>query len=392
MASINDTNGASGVHDANESIKTNDEMIINPLHPSVEDKLDPKVKEIYNKYQAHRLRADQVTYEEFDADRARYIFPRDKVASRFCPVGNVTTHTLPVSNPSGEITVRIYRPTEEVTPKTWVYNHDKLPMYVNFHGGGFVLGGLDDDDPLCRQLCQTTPCIVANVAYRLAPEFPHPVPVTDSWAALEWLINNADKLNINKDSVAVGGLSAGGCLAAALAQMALKSPSMPPLVLQVLIVPVLDARYMPLEVPKDVQEAEALDTPYESYRSCAFAPMLPLERLVWFYRPWLGDDPATHAKNAADVRASPIVAADTDLVGLAPASMHVAEIDPLRSEAEAYHARLTALGISSQIKIYEGMVHPFAQWDGALPQGRELVVDIATALKAAFWEPAEWKA
>ncbi|CAK7217371.1 hypothetical protein SCUCBS95973_003126 [Sporothrix curviconia] len=383
MAPTDGTDGTSGVREANGLAKSTGDAIINPIHPSVEDKLDPKVKEIYNKYQARRLRADQVTYAEFDADRARYIFPRDKVASPFCPVGSVTTHTVPVSDPAGQIAVRLYRPTEAALAA--LDAQEKLPVYVNFHGGGFVLGGLDDDDPLCRQLCQATPCIVANVAYRLAPEFPHPTPVMDSYAALQWLADKdtADQLSIDANRIAVGGLSAGGCLAAVLAQMALKT-DVCRLVLQVLIVPVLDARSVPLEAPKDTAEAAALDTPYESYRSCAFAPMLPLERLVWFYRPWLGEDAATHAANAADVRASPMVAANADLVGVAPASMHVAEIDPLRSEAEAYHARLTALEVPSQIKIYKGMVHPFGQWDGELPQGRELVVDIATALKAAF--------
>ena len=291
-------------------------------------------------------------------------------------------HSVPVTSPSGTIAVRLYYPTTQ-TAHADPSSETRLPLYVNFHGGGFVLGGLEDDDPLCRRLCETTPCLVANVAYRLAPEFPHPVPVTDSCAALAWLVQNAAELGIDTARIAVGGLSAGGCLAAALAQMVGKTDTtgIPPLVLQVLVVPVLDARYVPREAaPRNEHEAAALDTPYESYRSCAFAPMLPLGRLVWFYRPWLGGadfDKTKHAENAADVRASP-------LVGLAPASLHVAEVDPLRSEAEAYHARLTAAGTASQIKIYKGMVHPFAQWDGALPQGRELAADVAQALKTAF--------
>lgn len=322
-----------------------------------------------------------MTYEEFSTDRAKYIFPREKVASPFRPVGRVSTRQVPVTEPSGTIDIRFYRPEgfEEADGK-------QLPVYVNYHGGGFVLGGLDDDDSMCRQICKATPCLVVNVAYRLAPEFPHPVPVTDSWAALKWLVAHADDLGIDKTHIAVGGLSAGGCLAAALAQMAAKDETMPRLLLQILIVPVTDARYVPLVAPKNEEEAAALDTPYASYRDLAFAPMLPLERLVWFYRPWLGEDPETHVKNATDVRASPIMAPDSDLVGLCQASFHVAEVDPLRSEAEAYHERLLAVGTRSELKVYKGMIHPFAQWDGQLPQAHELTVDITTALKnASAW-------
>ncbi|KAL1899555.1 hypothetical protein Sste5346_002957 [Sporothrix stenoceras] len=352
--------------------------IINPLHPSVEDKLDAKVKEIYNMYQANRLRADQVTYEEFNANRTKFIFPREKVASTPCAIGRISTHKIPVTEPAGEIDVRIYRSEgfEESDGK-------KLPLYVNYHGGGFVLGGLDDDDPMCRKICKETPCLIANVAYRMAPEFPHPVPVTDSWAALKWLVEHADELGIDRNLVAVGGLSAGGCLAAVLAQMVAKT-NLIPLKMQVLIVPVTDARYVPLVAPKNEEEAAALDTPYKSYRDLAFAPMLPLERLVWFYRPWLGEDAETHAKNALDVRASPILAADEDLIGVARATFHVAEIDPLRSEAEMYYSRLKALGVPCDMNVYKGMVHPFAQWDGELPQARQLADNIANDLKIAF--------
>ncbi|KIH92866.1 hypothetical protein SPBR_02920 [Sporothrix brasiliensis 5110] len=353
---------------------------INPLHPSVEGCVDDKVKEIYNEYQANRLRADQVSYDEFNADRQRYVFPREKVAAPFCPVGLVTTHRVPVTEPEGSIDVRFYRPEgfDEADGK-------KLPLYINFHGGGFVLGGLDDDDSMLRRICKRTPCLVANVAYRLAPEFPHPVPATDSWAALKWLVDHSDELGIDKYLIAVGGLSAGGCLAAVLAQMAAMDPTMPRLTLQVLIVPVTDARYVPLVAPKDDAELSTLRAPYDSYYDFAFAPMLPLARLAWFYRLWLGEDPDTHAKNAADVRASPIVAPDNVLRMVCAASIHVAEIDPLASEASAYHHRLLDIGRWSELISYKGMVHPFAQWDGALPQSQELLANVVQALKCGFF-------
>lgn len=361
---------------------------------------------------ANRLRADQVSFEEFNADRSRYIFPQVKVASPVCPVGRIVMHCVPVTGPPGEIDVRMYHPTSSVTSGGGTEDGcTTLPLYINFHGGGFVLGGLDDDDSLCHQLCERVPCRVANVAYRLAPQFPHPVPATDSWAALRWLVDHAADLGVDESRIAIGGLSAGGCLAAALAQMAAAATAqehhtattgtttngtprrrpMPPLVLQLLIVPVLDTRYVPLAVPQTEADLDALlaPQPYASYRTCAFAPMLPLQRLVWFYRFWLGADPATHARNAADLRASPAAVDDAALAalataGLAPASIHSAEIDPLRSEAEVYTERLRRAGGRCALTVYRGTVHPFAQWDGQLAQGRELIADLVAALQGAF--------
>lgn len=90
---------------------------------------------------------------------------------------------------------------------------------------------------------------MVNVDYRLSPEFPHPVPLTDSWAALKWVFTSADELGVDTSRVSVGGLSAGGQIAAVLALLARDEPGMPKLVLQMLVVPLVDARFIPLEGP-----------------------------------------------------------------------------------------------------------------------------------------------
>jgi len=163
----------------------------------------------------------------------------------------------------------------------------KLPAHINIHGGGFVIGNLKSDEAWCRKACQGVGCIILNVDYRMAPEFPHPVPLTDCWAALKWTFAGAENLGIDTSRVSIGGLSAGGQLAAVCALLARDEPRMPKLVLQMLIVPAVDARFVPLDFDVSCDPG----VPYESYIKNEFAPCLPLHRLVWFYRLWLGTDP-----------------------------------------------------------------------------------------------------
>jgi acetyl esterase/lipase len=118
----------------------------------------------------------------------------------------------------------------------------------------------------------------------MAPDFPHPVPLTDSWAALKWAFANAEELGIDKERVSIGGLSAGGQISAVFALLARDEPGIPKLVLQMLVVPIVDARFIPLEGSCDPS------TPYESLKAHEFAPCLPLQRLRWFYNLWLGTD------------------------------------------------------------------------------------------------------
>ena len=239
-----------------------------------------------------------------------------------------------------------------------------------------MLGDLQGDAVLCHRLALQTPCAVLNVAYRLAPAYPHPVPFTDAYAALTWAAANASGLGIDPARIAVCGISAGACLAAGCALAARDDPSLLPLAAQVLVVPLLDTRHVP-----ESGRVEPDKVPYESYVSCEFAPMLPVSRLMWFYHLWLGTG-EERTRRAADWRASPMAAAT--VAGLAPATLHVAAVDPLRSEAEAYHDRLLREGTRSRIKIYEGVGHSFGHWEGQLAEGRELVRDLVVVLKEAF--------
>ncbi|KAI0595877.1 Alpha/Beta hydrolase protein [Biscogniauxia sp. FL1348] len=354
--------------------------LINPLHPSVVDKVDPIYADIYTRYQAPRTRADQVPYEVYNKDRKKYTFPTHLVADSAPEVASNAIYRVPVSDPPGEIDVQVYLPTADaIAAGGLATDAGLLPALVNFHGGGFVIGGLQDDEVLCRNVCQRVGCAVVNVAYRLSPEYPHPTPVADSWDALKWVLGDAGRgLGIDAARVAVSGLSAGGCIAAALALLARDEPGTPPLALQLLIVPVIDARYVPREGPAPA------GCPYASYRALEFAPSLPLARLSWFYNYWLGTgtDEAGREARARDFRASPILAASH--AGLAPASIRCAGVDPLVDEGVAYHEKLRAAGTQSKIKIYQGQGHPFGQWGGANPAAREFTQDCVNDLKEAF--------
>lgn len=350
--------------------------IVNPIHPSIVDKLDPVFAEIYNRYQAPQLRADQVPYEVYNRDREKYTFPTAKVSGESPDVASNKIYKVPISNPPGEINVQVYVPTPDAIASSGLERDGLLPALVNFHGGGFVIGGLESDESLCRKLCQRVGCIIVNVAYRLAPEYPHPIPTTDSWEALKWTFQNADNLKIDPTRVGVSGLSAGACIAAVLALLARDDPSLPRLAVQLLIVPVVDARFIPKEGSCDPAK-----TPYKSYIDFEFAPMLPLNRLIWFYNLWLGTDEG-RAERANDFRASPILA--DSHANLAPAVIRCAEIDPLVSEGAAYHEKLTAAGTPSKLKIYKGQGHPFGHWDGVNPTSKEFVDDCVNELKAAF--------
>ena len=201
-------------------------------------------------------------------------------------MGSVKIYTIPVGEPDGEIQVQVFFPTKEAITKGGLQTADGLPAHVDYHGGGFVIGNLKSDESWCRQTCHELGCIVLNVDYRLAPEYPHPVPLTDCWAALKWTFASAKELGIDSNRLSVGGGSAGGQLAAVVSLLAKDEPGMPKLVLQLLEAPCIDARFVPLEF--DISCSS--DVLYESLIKNEFAPCLPLHRLVWFYNLWLGTD------------------------------------------------------------------------------------------------------
>lgn len=149
-----------------------------------------------------------------------------------------------------------------------------------------MIGSLKSDESWCRQTCQKLGMIIVDVDYRLAPEYPYPASIYDSWTALQWTFDNAAELEIDRSRVSVGGLSAGAHLAAVVTLMARDDANLPPLKLQLLTVPAVDARFTPINGSCDPEKV-----PYKTYFTCEHAPCLPLGRMRWFTNRWLGTDP-----------------------------------------------------------------------------------------------------
>jgi len=254
---------------------------------------------------------------------------------------------LMIDGPAGAIPVRIYRPSAA-----------PAPVHVHFHGGGWVIGDLDTHDRDCREICVGADCIVVAVDYRLAPEHIFPAAPEDCYAALCWATANLDSLCALPGAVSVGGDSAGGNLAAAVALMA-RDRNGPAIAMQLLIYPVTDA----------TMESG-------SYRDNADGYLLSRTMMSWFWDHYCPD-----LALRADPLASPITA--EDLAGLPPALVMTAEFDPLRDEGEAYAERLIAAGVEVEVRRFDGLIHGFFSQAGMIEAAREGVDLAVKALRKA---------
>ena len=205
-----------------------------------------------------------------------------------------TTYQLSIPSDFGPIPARFYRATKDKKP---------CPLLVYFHGGGFMLGTLALYDTTCRRLAAQANCAVLSVHYRLAPETQFPGAVLDAYAATHWASDHAGLLNIDASKIAVGGDSAGGNLAAVVAQMAQDSQEFK-LALQVLIYPMTD---------------QSRD--YPSYQRNAKGYMLTTAALHWFM-----DNYIPNVEDRTSPMASPMLR--ESLSGLPPALIISAEFDP----------------------------------------------------------------
>ena len=262
-------------------------------------------------------------------------------------IGRIENRTMP--GPAGDIGLRVYTPLGA--------GADILPGLVFFHGGGFVLGDLDTHDDLCRCLANGSLCRVVSVDYRLAPENPFPAAVEDSFAATKYIAAHAAEFGIDAARLAVGGDSAGGNLAAVVAQLA-KTEGAPKIVFQLLIYPVTQL---------------AADAQTRSMRENAKGYFLEKESMDWFTKLYCPD-----ARHRADARLSPLLCAD--LAGLPPAYVVTAGFDPLRDEGKAYADKLDAAGVAVTYVNYPGMVHGFFSMRSLIPKAREAVAAAAAAV------------
>lgn len=237
-------------------------------------------------------------------------------------MGRAEDVTIPVEG--GEIPLRILVPPQGARG-----------IIVYLHGGGWVIGSIDEYDTMARKLAERTSCAVVLVEYRLAPEHRYPTASDDCFAALQWA--SANKTTIaGRDDVPliVAGDSAGGHLSAVMALKA-RDQGGPEIALQVLVYPVTDA-----------------DFSTASYTDPSNQLILTREAMVWFWDHYVPD-----VEQRSDPEASPLRA--SSFSGLPPAVVLTAEHDVLRDEGEAYARKLEEAGVPVDFRRHEGQTHGF---------------------------------
>lgn len=249
-----------------------------------------------------------------------------------------------IPGPAGDIPARLYIPFGSVGP---------APLTLYMHGGGYVIGDLDTHDRECRRLAAHSGARLMAIDYRLAPEHPFPAAIEDTLAAFDWLVSDEGQARTGADPqrVAVAGDSAGGGLAAMLAQARREQ-----IRFQLLIYPLLQL------VERRKPRLKAL----EGHLLAAFT----LEKIALAYLP----DPEL----AKDPRVSPLF--ESDLAGLPKTHIFAAELDPLLDEGKAYRDRLIALGLPVDYTLGKGLPHGYFNLTAVLPGAKALVDAAAVAL------------
>jgi acetyl esterase len=298
--------------------------------------LDPKARAFLDQVAA----LNRPPLETMPLPEARALFEETfaRLGGPSVAVGHVTDVEAP--GPRGPIPIRVYAPEGADAPR---------PLFVYYHGGGYVCGSRQSYDAVCRMLTRESGCVVASVDYRLAPEFPAPAPFEDAYAALEWLAAHAGELGAASGRLAIGGDSAGGGLAANVALKA-RDAGGPAIAHQLLVYPAVE---------NDVAGA--------SYRAYSEGHFLTGDRMAFYWRSYVPSPEVARVPYLLASRAE-------SLRGLPPATIILAECDPLYDQGVRYADRLRADGVPVDLKIYEGMIHAFFSFMGLFEQGREAVV------------------
>ncbi|KAL5338156.1 alpha/beta hydrolase fold-domain-containing protein [Aspergillus crustosus] len=229
-----------------------------------------------------------------------------------------------------EIELRIYKNREI---------EESAILFFVAHGGGWVLGDHDTEEAMNRLVAKRTSSVVVSVNYRLAPEYPFPYAINDSWDALQWCRNNAHSLGVDANRVIVGGSSSGGNIAAALA-LKDRDDGIGAVFGQVLNIPDI---CHPAHFPTDKYE-------YYSPEQNKDAPILTTKAAHWLWDLYCPDD-------GANPYASPLLAESHE--ELSPALVQVAGRDPIRDDGLAYSEALKAAGVPVKTKVYPGLPHAF---------------------------------
>ncbi len=306
--------------------------VIRPLQPDVQLVLDAMAA------------MNLPPLESMSPEEAREFMAQSATARPSGPeVGDIVDGTLPGA--SGDLDYRLYRPA---TP-------GPHPVVVYFHGGGWVLGNAQSDDPFCRDLCVQSGCLIISVDYRHAPETRFPAAPEDGFVAVRWIAENAASLGGAPGPLSVAGWSAGGNIAAIVCQMA-RDTGGPDIAGQLLITPVTDCDF---NRPSYVENADGY--------------ILTTTLMKWFW------DHYAEPAEREDPKASPLRAAD--LSGLPPAVVVTCEFDPLRDEGEAYAAALSAAGVDARHLPCRGQIHTSLTAVDIVISGAPARIEMGAALR-----------
>lgn len=286
--------------------------------------------------------------------RAALAWDRSELAAVGLPGPDVriTEHRVEVDG-APAVRVRVYHPSDPGSAP--------VPGVLAFFGGAFRIGGIDypTTDAAFRRRAVDAGVAVAAVDYALAPEQQYPVQVEQAFAALRWLVAQADELGVDPDRIGLLGTSAGGNIAAALT-LVNRDRGGPPIRLQVLEVPVVDLTGAHV----DLRATRALGIP-------RFIAVRELRSVARTYLP---------SRDAArEPYASPLRAGSH--AGLPPAVILTAEFDPLRGDGDAYGAALRAAGVDASVVRYQGVTHDTPMFLAVLPAARRWHDDVVTALR-----------
>jgi acetyl esterase len=281
-------------------------------------------------------------------EEARQYVRQGAAATRGTPLPMAEVRELQLPAPAGPLRARLYVPFgARPAPR---------PMLVYFHGGGWVVGGLDTHDSACRFLAAHSGAAVLSPTYRLAPEHPFPAAVEDADAAYRWAVEHAGELGADPERIGVGGDSAGGNLAAGIS-IAMRDTGGPRPAMQLLIYPA----------------TEAIDPrPSRSLFSEGF--ILTQADIDLCERHYLPDKSMGYDQLASVLRAP-------DHSDLPPTYLATAGFDPLRDEGEEYAERMRDAGVRVAVRRHPGLVHTFANLTDVSRSAQTAMLEAAGALR-----------
>ncbi|KAH8201382.1 hypothetical protein TruAng_004465 [Truncatella angustata] len=333
----------------------------NPIHPDFLESLDQDFIDFYNATLGKAAPDKNASLEEVRKQRANYHSRGVRKLSQAVCVEDIKLQ----ADDGYLFTVRLYKPDSRASP----YGTGPYPVHINFHGGGFTFGDLNSDAKICMAIRNRLGILVADVDYRLRPEHALGKGHDDSWTAVQYIYSHGEEVNGRSDSISIGGISAGGQIAAVTQQRARDAGI--PLKLAFLGVPVTASH---------AHYEKASDSEFPSFVENEFAPCLNWARIM-FYR----ENSETGAIDEEAERAalpefysSPI---NGNLEGVCETFVGTASADPLRDEGELYGQKLVAAGVKTTVRRYQGVPHPFMHMP--LKKAEMYMHDLVGALRTA---------